>query len=744
MTISTGLPDTLINHPEIWGGVECTVNRVHDQYFDQLARTQHRTRMEDLERFAALGIVALRFPILWEHVQLDEGRCLQWDWPDRAMRWLRDHSIHPIVGLLHHGSGPRWTSLLDTHFPKHFAQYARRVAERYPWATSYTPINEPLTTARFSGLYGHWYPHNNDATTFLKILLNQCRAVVLAMHEIRQVRPEAKLVQTEDLGKISSTRLLAYQRHFENNRRWLTWDLLCGKVTPDHPLCDYIVTVMDPSSGIVDDLKFFIDHPTPPDIIGINHYLTSERFLDDDVSRYPEEMHGGNGIHTYVDIATVRSPTVRPVGIGSILQEAWQRYHIPLAITECHLGCTREEQMRWLFEVWNAAVQLRAQGVDVRAVTAWSLLGSFDWDSLVTRVTPYYEPGVFDVRSHPPRSTRIARMIHDLATTGSYQHPVLHSKGWWHHHSSLGSETNDRPLLIVGTMGILDDAFARICKERGISYHALTWQDIDIKDRETVQRSLQQYNPWAVINTTGYEDIDQAEREQARCFLENTDSPVILAQGCQQRGIQFVTFSTDLVFDGEKQAPYMEHDTVSPLNTYGLSKVVAESLILQIMPAALILRTGVFFSPWDERNYVARALQALCDGICFPIADDVIITPTYIPDLVHTTLDLLLDEECGVWHLSNPTPVTWNEFLAGAAQLLNIDPYGLDARPTHAMEWVAHRPAYSALTSIKGTFMPTLDSALQRFANSRASTLIPVSASSVSSLSVSPSSSNVC
>ncbi|MDX6404155.1 MAG: dTDP-4-dehydrorhamnose reductase [Blastocatellia bacterium] len=74
-----------------------------------------------------------------------------------------------------------------------------KVAQRYPWITDYTPVNEPLTTARSSCLYGHWYPHQRDSLKFAKALLTQCRATVLSMSSIRKFNPEARLIQTEDL-----------------------------------------------------------------------------------------------------------------------------------------------------------------------------------------------------------------------------------------------------------------------------------------------------------------------------------------------------------------------------------------------------------------------------------------------------------------------------------------------------------------------------------------------------------------
>src|SRR4028119_656234 len=225
---------------EVWAGVECTVNRVGDEYFDQLERNGHATRLEDLDRFAELGVRAIRYPVLWERTAPDGLESADWSWADERLERLRSLGILPIVGLVHHGSGPRDTSLIDPAFPEKLAVYARAVAERYPWLTHYTPINEPLTTARFSGMYGHWYPHGRDDLTFARALLTQCRGVVLAMQAIREVNPNAQLVQTEDLGKTHSTPLLAYQAELENERRWMSFDLLCGRLNRSSLMWNYL------------------------------------------------------------------------------------------------------------------------------------------------------------------------------------------------------------------------------------------------------------------------------------------------------------------------------------------------------------------------------------------------------------------------------------------------------------------------------------------------------------------------
>lgn len=410
------------DRPEVWAGVECTVNRVGDRYFDQLHRTGHDRRRGDVDRLADLGVRAVRYPVLWEH----HPDPIDWAWADERLNRLRGRGVRPIIGLVHHGSGPPHTSLLDPGFADGLAAFARRVTERYPWADAYTPVNEPLTTARFSGLYGVWYPHGRDDRAFVRCLLHQCRAVVLAMAAVRAVRPDAALVQTDDLGQVHAPPVLAYQARFENERRWLTWDLLSGRVNRRHVLWNYLK-----KSGATDaELGWFRDHPCPPDVIGVNYYVTSERYLDDRLEHYPPHLHGGNGRACYADTEAVRVLPTGGVGLELLLRQAWERYRRPVAVTEAHLGCTPDEQVRWLWDVWQATAAARAAGADVRAVTAWAAFGAHDWDTLVTR-DGNYEPGLFDTRTDPPAPTPVADLVRDLAAGRHPTDPALAVPGWW-------------------------------------------------------------------------------------------------------------------------------------------------------------------------------------------------------------------------------------------------------------------------------------------------------------------------
>jgi dTDP-4-dehydrorhamnose reductase len=590
---------------------------------------------------------------------------------------------------------------------------------------AYTPVNEPLTTARFSGLYGHWYPHGRDDRVFARALLTQCRAVVLAMLAVRRVRPDARLVQTDDLGQTHAPPPLAYQADFENERRWLTWDLLSGRVDRHHPVWGYLCGAGVPER----DLGWFRDNPCPPDVLGVNYYVTSERYLDDRLDRYPAHRHGGNGRHAYADVEAVRVLAGGPAGPYRLLRQAWERYRRPVAVTEAHLGCTREEQVRWLWEVWRAACRLRAEGADVRAVTTWSAFGAYDWDTLVTRPSGHYEPGAFDVRSDPPRPTAVARLVRDLAAGREPDHPALDSPGWWRRPDrllfpdivaapqlgSVGRPGRPRVLLIAGGAGTLGRAFARVCRLRGLPAVRLGRRELDVADPKSVVVALERFRPWAVVNAAGFPRVDDAEADPARCARENAYGPAVLALACAARGAKLVTFSSDQVFDGRAARPYREADPVAPLSVFGRSKVEAERRVLAVCPGALVVRAAACFGPWDERNFVSEAIRALRGGAVFAAADDLTTTPSYLPDVVNAALDLLVDGEAGIWHLSGPDPVTWADFAREAAGRAGLDPTGVVGRPAAALGWRAPRPAYSALGSARGPLLRPLADALARY-----------------------------
>ena len=698
--------------PEVWGGIECTINRVQDVFRDQLQYSGHYSRPGDIERFAELGIKKLRYPLLWEFHQPVSNKPIDWSWTEKQLNTIKEKNIEPIAGLVHHGSGPSFTDLTDPDFPGKLASYAQAVAKKFPWIQYYTPVNEPLTTARFSGLYGFWYPHIKNELTFFKMLINQLKGVVLSMQAIRKINPKAKLVQTEDLSKTHSTILLSYQADFENERRWLTYDFLCGKVDQQHFFWNYFI-----SMGVdKEDLDFFLTNPCPPDIIGFNYYVTSERYLDEEVDKYHCSTHGGNQRHKYADVEAVRVKELS--GLKVLLKEAWNLYKIPIAITENHLSCTREEQMRWFKENWQDCCVLKDQGVNIVAITVWSLLGAFDWNSLLTCTNNYYESGAFDIGNNKIRKTALGKMVQSIASSGEYHHPLLNVKGWWNKNRNMGKLMNSKKenkLLIIGRNGTLGNAFMKICEHRSIPYIALSRKDLDISNERQVRAVIDEYRPWGVINTAGYVKVDDAETNYNECFSINSIAPGILANTCNIRGIRFMTFSSDLVFDGTKKTPYHETDIAKPLNIYGVSKVNGEQVVQKSNPGSLIIRTSAFFGPWDRYNFVYTILDSLENERAYSVVKDVIVSPTYVPDLANTSMDLFIDEEEGIWHLSNDGMLSWAEFACTIADRAGYNKSNLLFKNLEEMGWKAKRPLYSALKSDKGIKLPVLDNALERF-----------------------------
>ena len=700
------------NSPELWGGLECTVARIGERFRDQIAETGHSDRLGDLDGIAALGIRTLRYPALWETISArDPDECV-WDWHDARFARLRLLGIRPIVGLVHHGSGPRYTSLLDPSFPALLATHAARVAARYPWIDLFTAVNEPLTTARFSGLYGHWYPHARSEAAFCRMVVIQCKASVLAMRAIRRITPSARLVQTEDIGKTFSTPPLQEQAAYENERRWLSLDLLCGRVDPAHPwyrrLIDHGV---DPA-----DLALLLSAEGAPDIIGANHYLTSERYLDGQASAYPKALRGGNGRRRYADVEAVRVAILDgATGPRARLAELWERYRRPIAVTEVHHGCSRDEQLRWFAEVWTAATDLRSFGVPVEAVTVWSLLGAYDWNVLLVSQNGFYEPGAFDIRNPSPRLTAIGRATRDVARTGRFDHPVLDIPGWWRRperfyrgvRHSTPADHLPRCLIILTSGASSEAAFTRICSERGLAHVIVDASPVSTSKGELLAEAVLRDRAWAVVDASGIPRAAAAQRYPGGSFRADARGAEQVARTCARLGLPLLAFSSDRAFDGTLGRAYRESDAVRPGDAYGRSEAEAERAMREAFPESLVVRTGTLFG-LGLGCFASESLRRCAAGFSEPMRPAETMSPTYLPDLIHAALDILIDGEQGVWHLVNQGERTWSSFVRDLAAAAHLPTPNTGDAPTGPLR-------NTALTSERGLIMPTVESAVERF-----------------------------
>jgi dTDP-4-dehydrorhamnose reductase len=410
----------MLRSPAVWAGVEPSFLSVGGRLRDQLAETGHAERLSDLDRLADLGVSAVRYPVLWGR----GGRETDWAWAGARLDRLVELGIEPIVGLLHHGWGPGDVDPLDPSYPARFAAYAVEVRRRFPEIRAFLPINEPLTTARFAGLYGWWDPQASSDEIFVRLIVAQCLAIRAAARALRRMDPSIRIIANEDAGKTFGTLELASVAAFYNDRRWLTFDLLTGRVDRDHPMWERLAAV--PGTG--DRLRLLADDPETPDVLGVDHYITSDRFLDHRLDRYASVLTPNDIDHGFVDVELARVAGYEVDGFWRSLRETWDRYHLPLALTEVHLGGDAADEVSWWAEAWRDATSAVRAGIEVEAVTTWSTFGSCGWDTLLRDDPRSYRPGAFDVTGGRPVMTPLG---HAVMATAAGRPPAPLTTGWW-------------------------------------------------------------------------------------------------------------------------------------------------------------------------------------------------------------------------------------------------------------------------------------------------------------------------
>ena len=209
--------------------------------------------------------------------------------------------------------------------------------------------------------------------------------------------------------------------------------------------------------------------------------------------------------------------------------------------------------------------------------------------------------------------------------------------------------------------------------------------------------------------------VDYAEGAEDDCRRDNAVAAQHLGEACEARGIAGLHISSDLVFAGRAR-PYVEADTPDPLNAYGRSKAQMETALLALAQPPLIVRTAAFFSAEDAHNFADAVYRTLAAGHVFTAADDVTVCPTYVLDLVRTCLDLLIDGETGVWHLTNNEPLTWADFARRIARACDLPEALVAGVPAETLGWLAPRPDRVVLQTTRGSPLRPLQEAIDEFA----------------------------
>lgn len=248
--------------------------------------------------------------------------------------------------------------------------------------------------------------------------------------------------------------------------------------------------------------------------------------------------------------------------------------------------------------------------------------------------------------------------------------------------------------LIVGAAGQLGSAFVRLL---GDGATGLDRAALDLTDLQRIGPTIERHEPDVVLNCAAYTAVDAAESDPATARLVNGLAVGELARACRRIGSRLVTFSTDYVFDGGKDVPYVESDPPAPINTYGRTKREGEERALDEDPTALVIRTSWLMSS-THRSFASVILDRLADGTV-KVVDDQRGHPTVVDDLARATVIAVEAGAAGILHLTNDGTASWFDVARDIARFADLDPRGVVACTTAEFPTVAPRPANSVLDS---------------------------------------------
>lgn len=273
-------------------------------------------------------------------------------------------------------------------------------------------------------------------------------------------------------------------------------------------------------------------------------------------------------------------------------------------------------------------------------------------------------------------------------------------------------------ILLTGSNGQLGHDFKKIFDKKNIEYIATDYKELDITSDEDLNKFFQENEGIThVINCAAYNDVDKAETDK-KVWLLNAEAPKKLAEFSKKIGAIFVTYTTDFVFDGEKNSPYMEDDKTNGISEYGKSKAQGEKDVLEAYDKSFVIRTSWVFGIANN-NFNKQVINWSKSRNELNIVDDQVSVPTYSMDLAEFSWKLIQTEKFGLYHITNDGIAS--KYDQAKYVLEKIGWKGtLGRAKTADFNLPAKRPPYSKLDSSKvekllGEKIPTWQSGIDRF-----------------------------
>jgi len=381
-------------------GIEdtCVYPRSTDAFdpLDEHDLTNHtRLWRSDIDRIVDLGVDGVRYGMSWPKVHVAPGR---YDWRalDPALERLHSHKIHVIADFVHYGCPP-WLegSFVDDGFVDTLTEFATAALDRYGSAIgSVTPINEPLTTASFCGLRTVWPPALGSWDGWAQVLTSLAAGAQSVIHAVRSISPATAMVHVEAAHLYEAGP--AHQSEVRHLSRLgdLATDLILGRIGPGHPLWSWLI-----DHGVAARrLRSLHGAAAVPDVLGVNYYpdLT------------PRVLTGKPGDTVQMTVNRWSS------GLGDVLRRSFERYRLPMLVTETSVEGDEDRRRAWLDAVVDELLTLRSDGIDVRGLTWWPLIDFIDWSYISDGVSvEEFVTGVVDAETRELRPVPIPGRVGD-------------------------------------------------------------------------------------------------------------------------------------------------------------------------------------------------------------------------------------------------------------------------------------------------------------------------------------------
>lgn len=389
----------------IWGaGVECSF--VPHLNVDQFEWTQHNRFWKDDFRRAReeLGVSHLRYSFPWHLIETKRGH-FDWSMADERMEFCEQIGIKLLLDVMHFGT-PLWLkqAVGDVEFPEALEDFTRAIVGRYAQSIEIiSPCNEPLVVALFSGDFGFWPPHSRKWRGYMPILSRIVQGVNRSIRAVRETKHDAVVLLCDSAENYKTRQeSLAVEVRRRNLRRFLALDLLTGRVDHHHPLYQWLV-----SYGFNEiDLDWLRNNPQSPDVLGLDYYTHSDWQLD---------VINGN-------VRQRRAES--PVGLYGVGNAYYQRYGLPLMLTETSVEGQGINREIWLETTIDDGRRLREEGVPLLGYFWWPLVDQLDWDGALThRVGKIHEVGLYNLRRQGDGTlARVAsplvKLFREAATSG--------------------------------------------------------------------------------------------------------------------------------------------------------------------------------------------------------------------------------------------------------------------------------------------------------------------------------------